>query len=282
MRPPDAISRCIQDGTPAARDVPVTHHALRWVANLVSRTGAIMLTSSLLRAFAVTVALSSALQAQTAGTDSSSSDLIRRSSATLSVIQSRPQGAFSANVGLGYGLDGAYLLRLDDAGIWSLRANVGVIGYGDESRRTALSESIGGRVNVDVTTTNYIMPMIIGPQLTWPTGAVRPYANAGVGGQAFFTESQVKGTTTGSIIASTTNHSSFVGSWSVGGGVYLPVYAGKTRVEFDLGAQYVSGGSARYLSRNSIIDLPNSQVSITPFESTTHVLLVRIGGRVGL
>lgn len=241
-----------------------------------------MLTSPVLRALVVTVALSSTLQAQTTAVDSGASEFMRRSSATISVIQSRPQGAFSANVGLGYGLDGAYLLRLDDAGIWSIRAGVGVIGYGDESRRTTLSESVGGRVSVDVTTTNFIVPMTIGPQVTWPSGAVRPYANAGVGGQAFFTESQVKGTTTGSVIASTTNHSSFVGSWSLGAGVYLPAYAGKMHLELDMGAQYVRGGNARYLSRNSIIDLPNSQVSITPFESSTHLVLVRIGGRIGL
>ena len=113
-----------------------------------------MLTPSLFRAFAATVLLSSALHAQTTGPDSGSSELMRRSTASISVIHSRPQGAFSANVGLGYGLDGAYLLRLDDAGLWSLRADIGVIGYGDESRRTALSESVGGRVTVDVTTTN--------------------------------------------------------------------------------------------------------------------------------
>ena len=76
----------------------------------------------------------------------------RRSALSLSVIQSRPQGAFGRNVGLGYGLDGAYLLRLDRAGIWSVRASAGVTSYGRESRRTALSETVGGRVMVDVTT----------------------------------------------------------------------------------------------------------------------------------
>ncbi len=203
-----------------------------------------------------------------------------RSSLSLSMIQSRPQGAFGRNIGLGYGLDGAYLLRLDRAGIWSLRASAGVASYGNESRRTALSETVGGRVAVNVTTTNYLVPISVGPQLSWPTGVFRPYVNVGVGAQAFFTESRVQGTASPVVLASTTNHSTAVASWSFGGGVYLPLYAGKTRVDLDLGAQYVAGGSTRYLAAGSIVDLPAAQISVTPVESRTHMAVIRIGARV--
>jgi hypothetical protein len=214
--------------------------------------------------------------------DRTPSELARRSSASLTVIQSRPQGALSQNVGLGYGIDGTYLLRLDDAGMWSLRVSAGIAQYGNESRRTALSESVGGRVQVDVKTDNYIAPMSIGPQLTWPTGSFRPYVNAGVGGQAFFTESRLEGASGHSVIASTTNHSSFTSSWVVGGGVYLPVYAGRTKVQLDLGLQYLNGGRTRYLAPGSIVDLPDAQISVTPLESATHLLIVRAGARIGL
>lgn len=214
--------------------------------------------------------------------DRARSELARRSSASLTVIQSRPQGALSQNVGLGYGLDGTYLLRLDDAGIWSLRLSAGIAQYGNESRRTALSESVGGRIQVDVNTDNFIAPMSIGPQLTWPTGSVRPYVNAGVGGQAFFTESRLEGTSGHSVIASTTNHTSFTSSWVVGGDIYLPVYTGKTRVQLDLGMQYLNGGRTRYLAPGSIVDLPDAQISVTPLESATHLLIVRVGARIGL
>lgn len=210
------------------------------------------------------------------------SELARRSSASLTVVQSRPQGAFGQNVGLGYGLDGAYLLRLDDAGIWSLRVSTGIVRYGNESRRTPLSESVGGRVLVDVTTDNYIVPMSIGPQLTWPSGPFRPYVNAGVGGQAFFTESRLEGTSDHTAFASTTNHSSFAASWAVGGGVYLPVYAGKAKVQLDLGLQYLNGERTRYLAPGSITDLPGAQISVSPLESTTHLVIVRLGARIGL
>ena len=214
-------------------------------------------------------------------TEGGPSELARRSSGSFTFIQSRPQGAFGQNVGLGYGVDGAYLLRLDDTGIWSLRVSAGIVGYGGESRRTALSESVGGRVLVNVKTDNYIAPMSVGPQLTWPTGWFRPYLNAGVGGQALFTESHIEGNDRVSI-ASTTNHSSFAASWVAGAGVYLPVYAGKTKVQLDLGLQYLNGGRTRYLAAGSITDLPGAQISVTPLESATHLMIVRFGARVGL
>lgn len=208
------------------------------------------------------------------------SELARRSAGSLTVIQSRPQGAFAGNVGLGYGVDGAYLFRLDEAGIWSVRLSAGIVSYGSESRRTPLSESVGGRVLVDVKTNNYFVPMSIGPQLTWPTGSIRPYVNAGVGGQAFFTESRLEGSDDVSAFASTTNHSSFAASWGVGGGVYVPIHHGRTNVQLDLGVQYLNGGTTRYLTPGSITDLPGAQIAITPLESATHLMLVRFGARI--
>ena len=129
-----------------------------------------MFTSSFTRAVLLLTITASAAAAQDstarAARDDGRSELARRSAGSVTVVQSRPQGAFARNVGLGYGLDGAYLLRLDDSGLWSLRVSAGIIQYGDESRRTAVSESVGGRISVDVKTNNYIAPMSIGPQLT--------------------------------------------------------------------------------------------------------------------
>ena len=168
-----------------------------------------MLASSLRRSILLTLMTAATAAAQTT---SGQSQLMRRSSLSLSVVQGRPQGAFARNVELGYGLDGAYLLRLDGAGIWSVRASIGALSYGNESRDAAFSESVGGRVRVDVSTTNYIVPMSIGPQVSWPSGPVRPYLNAGVGGQIFFSESRVQGTHSATVLASTTNHSATAAS----------------------------------------------------------------------
>src|SRR5579884_790392 len=72
----------------------------------------------------------------------------RRSSGTFAIIQSRPQGEFGENVGLGYGGDAAYLFALDHRGILSLRANIGFLQYGHESKQVPLSPTIGGRIQV--------------------------------------------------------------------------------------------------------------------------------------
>jgi opacity protein-like surface antigen len=206
----------------------------------------------------------------------------RRSSGTLAFIQSRPQDTFGQNIGFGYGADGTYLFRLDDAGFLGLRADAGLLQYGEESKRVPLSSTIGGRVQVDVSTTNYIVPLSIGPQLMWPRGSIRPYVNGGVGGQFFFTQSSVEGSDDVGSFANTTNQWDRTLTWVAGAGVYVPIYQRRFNVLLDLGAQYVNGGRARYLKPGSIEDLPDSQIRITPMESNTHMVLVRFGVRLGM
>src|SRR4051812_16440937 len=76
----------------------------------------------------------------------------RRSSGTLAFIQSRPQAALANNIGFGYGVDGTYMFRLDNAGFLGLRADAGFLQYGRESKHVPLSSTIGGRIQVDVST----------------------------------------------------------------------------------------------------------------------------------
>ncbi len=209
------------------------------------------------------------------------SELEQRSAGSIAFVQSRPTGAFRQNIGFGYGGMATYLFRLDRAGALSLRADGGALGYGYESFRAPLSSSVGGRIRVKVSTTNYIVPLSIGPQIAWPTGPIRPYANAGIATQLFFTESGIEGTDDTGDFANTTNQSDWTSSWVLGGGVYMPIYNDKTTVAIDLGVQYFAGGRAQYLKPGSITDLPNAQISINPFESDTHMMLVRVGVRIG-
>ncbi|HEX7978639.1 MAG TPA: hypothetical protein VF461_08555 [Gemmatimonadaceae bacterium] len=243
-----------------------------------------MYVSSIFRAALLSLVVGASASAQSATpADSSSSplsDFLRRSSVSISAVQSRPQGAFAERVGLGYGASGAYLFRLDDAGVLSLRADVGIMTYGGDSRRSMLSEAVGNRVQVRVETSNYIVPVLFGVQLARQDGMVRPYANVGGGWQAFFTESSVRGTGDLYEFASTTNHSAWAPAWVAGGGLAMPVYSGKTSVQLDLGAQYVAGGRARYLTTGSIVDLPGGAIRVTPVESATHLVVVRVGARI--
>lgn len=209
------------------------------------------------------------------------SEFVLRSSGEIGFIQSRPAGEFASNIGFGYGANAAYLYQLDRDGILSLRADLGFVDYGNESKRVPLSSTIGGRIQVKVSTRNYIVPVSIGPQLTWPTGDVRPYVNAGFGGQFFFTQSSIDGNNDSYSGLSTTNQHDQTHAWMAGGGVYIPIHSSKVNVMLDAGVQYLTGGRAQYLRPGSIVDLPDAQIQINPMESQTHMLVARLGVRIG-
>ena len=232
-----------------------------------------------LQALALTAVLAATSSAQTIA--SPASDFLRRSSVSVAVTQTRPMGTLGDNIGLGYGVSGAYLFSVDSRGILSLRADVAAVQYGNESKRSAFSETVGDRVQVRTRTSNYIFPMTIGPQLAWPTGPVRPYVNAGVGAQAFVTESDVEGVDDRLVVARSTNLSDATLAWVAGGGITVPIVRRATRAQLDVSMQYIGGGRARYLAPGSIVDLDGGEVRITSLESTTHLVMVRVGARIG-
>jgi len=233
---------------------------------------------------AVVVASSATAQDSTTCTcttlrPSKPSEFELRSSGTITFIQSRPQGVLGDNIPRGYGVDGAYFFRLDKRGAFSVRFGGGIVDYGHEAQHVPLSPTIG-RVQVKVKTTNYLSQLTIGPQFTWPRGLIRPYLNAGIGTQVFFTESNVEdlGDDDSSDL-STTNQSDWTSAWTLGTGVYVPISRG---LSLDAGVQFVHGGRAQYLKPGSIRDFGN-QILITPLESAdTRVALVRLGLRIGL
>lgn len=204
------------------------------------------------------------------------------SSVGISLTQTRPMGALAANIGSGYGVFGTFLLPLDRGGVVSLRADLGVAEYGHDTKRTPFSGTVGGRVEVNVHTTNTVVPGSIGIQLTPSLGTVHPYVNAGVGAQLFFTDSSVEPTTGGSALASTTNQWDAAFAWTLGGGLYVPVTGRLPNVLLDIGVQYIQGGRAQYLAPGGIVDLDGGRISVTPMESTTHLLALRFGARIGL
>ena len=245
-----------------------------------------MFTTRGLQAATLTAIFATSAAAQTSNANSdglnrSLTDFARRSSLSIAVDQTRPQGALGRNIGVGYGISGAYLYRLDQTGVVSIRADIAGVQYGNESKHVPFSETVGGRVQVNVRTTNYIIPMSVGPQLALPSGPIRPYVNAGVGAQAFITERAVDGMDNFTI-ASSTNQSDVALMWVAGGGIYVPVIPGLRRVQLDAGMQYISGGRARYLAPGSIVDLPGGAVRISPLESATRLVMLHIGARIGL
>lgn len=199
-----------------------------------------------------------------------------------SVLVAEPRGEFRDNIDMGVGLSASYLHRLDAAGAFALRVDGGLLIYGNESKRVPLSNTVGGRVMVDVSTTNSILTLGVGPQIMAPSGRVRPYLNATAGLAYFVTQSSVSGTSESRSIANTTNYDDASFAYGAGAGVYVPVRRGPAPVSLDAGVSYSRNGRARYLREGSIRDNPDSSISITPLESQTDLLSFHLGVSVGL
>ena len=192
------------------------------------------------------------------------------------VAGSVPQGAFERNVDTGFGFGGHLLLPLSRGGWLRARVEAGNVIYGRETLEVPLSRTVG-RVRVDVTTTNNVAMLGVGPELTVPTGRVRPYLNGLVGGSLLFTESSVEGDRNVTAFANDTNFSDLTWAVAPGAGVAVLLGSGPGSIRLDLGAQYRFQGTARYLQEGGIEDLPDGDVELNPVESDTDLLLVRAG-----
>lgn len=232
------------------------------------------------RLVTLAIALAAASSSLSAQVVRRHSDFASRSSGGITFTQVRPLGGLADNIGFGYGGSGNYVFQLDKAGIAGLRLAGSISGYGQEKMRVPLSYTVGGRIQVDVTTTNTIGTLTIGPELMFPEGLIRPYAHGGMGVIWFNTTSSVNGIDNYDESFSTRNHSDATPTWTVGGGIHIPLARKQTAVLLDLGVDYFYGGDASYLRKGSIVDLPNGEIQINPLYSETRFLNVSFGLRI--
>jgi hypothetical protein len=197
------------------------------------------------------------------------------------LVAAQPLGEFDRHIDWGGGFGGEFLYALDPNGALGLRVNMGLMIYGYETKEVPLSPSVG-RVRVDVNTSNNIFVMSIGPQIMLPSGDFRPYLNGSAGLSYFFTHSSVEGDDDYEPFASSTNFDDAAFSWSVGGGLYVPLRRGRKPISLDLGAQYHANGEVRYLREGSIQEDGAGRVSFDPIRSHTNLLTYRLGVTFGL
>jgi hypothetical protein len=194
----------------------------------------------------------------------------------------QPQGEFSDFVRDGWGGGVHYLLRLDDAGWVGLRLDASLLNYGHERERVQLSNTVGGRILLDLTTDNNIAFAGFGPQLGLPTGVLRPYVNGFVGVSYIYTESSVGGTSSGERFASTTNFDDASFAYGGGGGLYVPLGRRRHPVSLDLGVSYRHNGVAEYLRHGDIVDNDDGSITLFPVVSETNLLTFQVGVSVPL
>jgi hypothetical protein len=167
-----------------------------------------------------------------------------------------------------------HLLR---SGLLSLRFDGSGVVYGKETKRVPFSETVGSRIFVDVTTTNWIADLSFGPELAVPSGWVRPYAGVAYSRLLFRTTSTVSGTrSSDDTIASTTNFRDGTGAWVYSGGLRIP-FGRRSPASLDVGLRYHRGGTASYLREGSIQDNPDGSITITPLRSKTPFLVYSFG-----
>lgn len=198
-------------------------------------------------------------------------------SAGLSLNVTDPRGEFDQTTGVGFGLSGNVLFRLDENSILNLRADLAFQNYGNVRQRVPLSPNLGNLIQVDLNTSNNIATFLVGPQLLGPTGAFTPYASALGGFSAFWTSSSVEGTNEERPFASTTNSSDF--AWAYGGaaGAYIRVSSGSRPLRLDVGARYLRHDDVTYLTADEVRDAFEQQRTVQPLRSRVDYFTYYVG-----
>jgi len=198
----------------------------------------------------------------------------------IHLLGALPVGEFADYIDGGGGLGVDIVWPVEQTGSFALRADLGWILYGHETKNVCF-ESTGCRVTLDLTTNNNIFFLNIGPQLGAPVGPIRPYVNASAGLAYFATTSSVKGDNSSESFASDTNFDDFTLCWGMGGGIAIPVSRGHTTVAIDLGAQYHGNGSVEYLTEGDIIENPSGPPTLNVTRSQANFVSIRLGVSIG-
>jgi opacity protein-like surface antigen len=202
--------------------------------------------------------------------------------AGLSATVAQPLGEFHDYVGVGGGLSAFFRVNMDPAGIVSLRFRGGFVNYGNETKRVCLSQTVGCRIEVDLTTSNNIFLLGVGPELAVPIGPVRLYGNGGVGLGYFSTDSQVSGSTGDEPFASTQNYGDGGFAWNAGGGMEVEIaQAREMPISLDLGLSYQRNGLRDYLTEGGISERPDGSLELDVRRSEANLLLWTLGVSVG-
>jgi len=199
----------------------------------------------------------------------------------IQAIVVQPTGEFRDYVDLGGGLRGAIRLDLDDTGILGLRIEAGGMTYGRETKRVCLSETVGCRITVDLTTSNNVFMMGVGPELTLPIGPFDVFGSLLGGFSYFATSSSVQGTSDDTPFASSENYGDGGWAWNWGGGIRLPIVRGRTPVALEVGLSHQRNGRREYLTRGDIRELPGGAIELDVKRSDADFLTWGIGVFIG-
>jgi hypothetical protein len=169
-----------------------------------------------------------------------------------------PVGDFGDGVDFGIGAEAHAVFHLVPSGLFSVRADLGILNYGTATDEICLAQPVGCRFDIDLTTTNNIAHGYLGPQVALPLGPVRPYLNAGAGFSYFFTETAVEGgfdDGTDDVDEDDDGSGDFDDfgfGWVAGGGIAVPLRIRGTTLSVDLGARFHFNDDVEYLIEDDV------------------------------
>lgn len=188
-----------------------------------------------------------------------------------SLVLGAPRGALGEQADLAGGL-AAHGLLATRSGVLALRLDGSWLLYGSETVRIPVART-AGRIVREVTTDNWVAELGLGPQITLPVGAARPYVNAFVGLSYLSTTSELRDPD-GFVSRSSTNYDDTGLAYGGGGGILIPVGRGGTSL--DLGVRYVRTSSVRFLAEGDLV-ADGGGVRATPHRGQANVLEIRLG-----
>jgi hypothetical protein len=195
----------------------------------------------------------------------------------------RPQGDFGDYVQQGFGGDLHYLRAVDRNGMVALRVDAGMAIYGYD--KYTVGDDYG--YLTDVSTSNNIAWIGVGPQIGVPDGRLRPYVNAYAGYSFLWTSTTIDDTEEYyydeyDYDYTITEQDDWSFSYGAGAGVYIPVRQGWNPVSIDLGVRYHNNGDAEYLREGDIVGNPDGSVTLSPIRSDTDLLTYHLGVSIGV
>ncbi len=204
-----------------------------------------------------------------------------RAGVGVNFILSDPVGEFDHFVGTGAGADLFGRLPMDPMGFLSLRADLGFLIYGYESKRVCF-EGVGCRVQARLQTSNNIFFGGIGPELAIPLKRARPYVHAFVGFSYFNTTSSLEDLWGHDSEFDTENYGDGTMSWGVGGGLEMNLSQGRVPIDLNLGFRYHDNGRVEYLTKGDIVDNPDGSLTLYPVSSEANLMSYHIGISIGI
>ena len=193
----------------------------------------------------------------------------------LDLLGANPVGDFGELVDNGFGGQAGLRARLGGDSPLLLRLDGGFMIYGHERVDVCFPAPIGCRVGAELTTTNAVAFMGVGPEIAFP-GRVSPYVFGTVGFSYFSTTSSLEDYGGSQDYFSTNNYSDFVGAARLGGGIRFQV-GGPGSVSVDVGAEYHRNGMAEYLRKGDILDHPDGSITVFPNRTEANFMSFRLG-----